>query len=292
MAEIKKIGLFIPTLNAGQFFENVLNSISIQKIDFQIEKLIIDSGSVDKTVNLAVEYGFKVVEINKSEFNHGATRNMAVEILNDCEFVVMMTQDVVLADSDSINNLIMAMIDNENIFMAYGRQIADELNGSWFEKRARQFNYPSQSKIKNKSHIEELGIKTAFASNAFSAYNTGKFKRLGGFPASLNFSEDMYIAAKAILKGYNIFYESKAIVFHTHNYSLKEEFLRYVEIGKFHKSQRWIQDEFGKNEKEGIKSVLNETNQLIKEKKFHLIIKLFLLNVVKYLGYKKGLLYK
>ena len=289
--EIKKIGLFIPTLNAGELFKSVLSSISMQKNDFHIEKLIIDSGSLDQTVNLATENGFKVVEIDKSDFNHGATRNMAVEILKDCEFIVMMTQDVILANADSINNLISAIVNNHDIFMSYGRQVADEQKGNWFEKRAREFNYPSYSMIKNKSNIEELGIKTAFASNAFAAYDVKKIRSLGGFPSEINFSEDMFIAATAILNGYNIVYESNAVVFHTHNYTLKEEFLRYVEIGKFHKEQKWIQKEFGKNESEGVKSVLNETSQLLKEKKYHLIIKLFLLNSVKYLGYRKGIRY-
>lgn len=285
----KKIGLFIPTLNAGDLFFEVMNGISNQLIDLPIRKLIIDSGSTDNTVFLAEENGFEIIKIDKSEFNHGGTRNYAVNKLNDCEIVVMMTQDVILENPLSIKELISSILDkHSNIFMSYGRQIVDEKKGNWFEKRARLYNYPAESKVKSNFDKEELGIKTVFASNAFAAYDTKIFHEIGGFPSDINFSEDMYIAAKGVLAGYSIAYESNATVFHTHNYSLKDEYYRYVEIGKFHKNQKWIQDKFGKNEGEGVKSVIDEIFSLISEGKLHFIFYSILLNITKYLGYKRG----
>lgn len=288
---VKKIGLFIPTLNASDFFHEVLKGISMQILDIPIRKLIIDSGSKDETKSIAISNGFEVINIKKDEFNHGGTRNLAVEILDDCEIIVMMTQDVILENPTSLKELISGIIENDNVFMAYGRQIADDQKGSWFEKRARHFNYPSESMVKSKSDVDKLGIKTVFASNAFAAYNTEKFKKIGCFPSDVNFSEDMFIAARGILSGYSISYESKATVLHTHNYSLKEEYKRYMEIGKFHKNQQWIQEAFGRNEGEGIKSVINELLSLISEGKLHLIFYLILLNITKYAGYKKGFNY-
>ncbi|MGY0203697.1 hypothetical protein ACW7EJ_09135 [Acinetobacter soli] len=54
----------------------------MQILDIPIRKLIIDSGSEDETTSLAINNGFEVVNIKKNEFNHGGTRNRAVEILN------------------------------------------------------------------------------------------------------------------------------------------------------------------------------------------------------------------
>ncbi|WP_161568949.1 glycosyltransferase family 2 protein [Exiguobacterium sp. SH0S2] len=288
---VKKIGLFIPTLNAGDLFHEVLKGISVQNLDIPIRKLIIDSGSKDETTAMATRNGFEVVEINKSEFNHGGTRNLAVEILDDCEIIVMMTQDVIIENASSIKELLSEIMSNDNVFMAYGRQIADDQKGNWFEKRARLFNYPPESMVKSISDVEKLGVKTVFASNAFAAYNVEKFKAIGGFPSDVNFSEDMFIAARGVLSGYSISYESKATVLHTHSYSLKEEYRRYMEIGKFHKNQKWIQEAFGRNEGEGIKSVINELVSLISEGKIYLIFHLLLLNLTKYAGYKKGVNY-
>ncbi|MGY0202834.1 hypothetical protein ACW7EJ_04235, partial [Acinetobacter soli] len=45
-----------------------------------------------------------------------------------------------------------------------------------------------------------------------------------------------------------------------------------------------------RNEGEGIKSIINEFLSLISEGKLHLIFYLILLNITKYVGYKKGML--
>lgn len=284
----KKVGLFIPTLNGGETFKEVLEGVSKQILDFPIRKLIIDSGSQDKTILLAENNGFEIVKIQKKDFNHGGTRNLAVEILKDCEIVVMMTQDVIMADNESIKNLISIFEKDENIVLAYGRQVADPSKSNWFENRTRRFNYPDRSQLKDLKSKNELGIKTVFASNAFSAYNVKNFKKVGGFPKNINFSEDMYIAAKSIRAGYKIAYQHNAIVFHTHNYTLKEEYKRYLEIGKFHASHPWIQKEFGSNENEGIKLVVDELKTIISEKKIKLILYSLILNSVKYIGYRQG----
>ena len=43
------------------------------------------------------------------------------------------------------------------------------------------------------------------------------------------------MVGKILMNNWNIFYNAKAKVFHSHNYSLIEEARRYFEIGKFHK---------------------------------------------------------
>lgn len=40
---------------------------------------VIDSGSKDDTVSIAKEAKFDVISIASNDFNHGATRNMAIK---------------------------------------------------------------------------------------------------------------------------------------------------------------------------------------------------------------------
>ena len=76
-----KIGLVIPTYNAGEKFISLLESIEQQS--YQIErKVVIDSNSTDETVCLAKRYDYEVIRIAKKEFNHGRTRQLAVEYLS------------------------------------------------------------------------------------------------------------------------------------------------------------------------------------------------------------------
>ena len=102
--------LVVPTLNAGDSFVEWLASLKQQT--FQPHRLIVvDSASTDRTVELAVDAGLEVISIDRSEFNHGGTRQMAVEKLSDSELIIFMTQDALLASPDSLEVLLKVMQD-------------------------------------------------------------------------------------------------------------------------------------------------------------------------------------
>ena len=281
-----RVGLFIPTFNAGDGFIEVVELINEQS-EMLYRKLIIDSGSIDNTVNIALDNNFEVKEIPLSEFGHGKTRTLAAKELSDCQYVIYMSHDVFL-QKDAIKNIIHFITTNSNIGIVYGKQDVDMKKSNIFEKRAREFNYPDESSIKSYANKKQYGIKTVFSSDAFAIYDQEKLKKIGYFPKNINFAEDIFVAAKMIQEGYNVGYCAEAKVFHSHNYSALDEYKRYKEIGKFHRENSWIQDEFGKNEKEGIKAVTSELRILIKSGKYHLLPNSMSRFLLKYLGYRKG----
>ena len=138
--------------------------------------------------------------------------------------------------------------------------------------------------------ISALGIKTAFMSNSFAAYRLSVFDKLGGFPDNTILAEDMYLAAKMILSGYKVAYCAEATVFHSHNYTLKQEFQRYFDTGVFQQEQKWIQQKFGSAASEGKRFVLSEL-KFLSIKSPHLIPKAILSTCVKWLGFKLGYYY-
>lgn len=56
---------------------------------------------------------------------------------------------------------------------------------------------------------------------------------MGGFPEDVIGSEDAYVAARMLLGGYAVRYATTAEVYHSHDYSVLEEFRRYFDIGVF-----------------------------------------------------------
>ena len=283
---LKKIGLIIPTYNAGKEFNDVLKLINIQD-DLLTRKLIIDSESKDETVEIAIENGFEVKKILSTEFGHGKTRTLAAELLKDCDYIIYITQDVFL-QPNSLKEIISFIRKNGSLGVVYGKQEVDVKKSNIFEKKARDFNYPDMSSIKRYEDKDKLGIKTVFSSDAFAIYNRDILEKVGFFP-DVQFSEDMIVAAKMVKAGYSVGYCAEAKVYHSHNYSLKEEYERMKNIGQFHRENSWIQDEFGSNESEGMKAVINEFTYLIKKGKFYLIPQSFARFLFKYIGYKIGL---
>lgn len=288
---IPNFSIIVPTYNAGPNWGDWITAYRTQNIKAD-KVVVIDSSSTDNTAVLAEQAGFFVHRIATSEFNHGGTRNQAVKFLEsfaNVDVVVFMTQDAILASPDSLASLLVPFAD-EDITVVCGRQLPHH-NSTPLAAHARYFNYPSKSSIKSKSDIATMGIKTAFMSNSFAAYRLSVFEELGGFPNNTILAEDMYLTAKMILSGYKVAYCAEATVFHSHNYTLKQEFQRYFDTGVFQRDQAWLQQAFGQAVSEGKKFVLSEL-KFLSTNAPHLLPKALLSTFAKWVGFKLGYSYK
>ena len=197
-----------------------------------------------------------------------------------------MTQDAILADENAIRELIDTFSDPK-VGCAYGRQLPHK-DADIFAARTRLFNYPPQSRVKSLADVKELGIKVSFISDSFAAYRREVLEDVGGFPVDIIFGEDAYVASKMILAGWKVVYCAEAKVYHSHNYTMIQEFRRYFDTGVFHSRESWIKDSFGRAEKEGFKFVFNEFKYIWRNRPI-LLPKFFVYNIIKILGYQLGM---
>ncbi len=220
----------VPTLNAAdewpRFSSALLANVAANRV------LVVDSESTDGTTTLAENAGFRVHSFKREEFNHGGTRQLAVDLSPEAEIVVFLTQDAVLGDAHSICNLL-ALFEKNDIGAAFGRQLP-HLHARPIEAHARLFNYPPQSNIRTLADKEVLGFKSIFLSNSFCAYRRRALNAVGGFPRDVIFGEDTVTAAKLLLSGWKIGYVAEAPVYHSHSYKLNQEFSRYFDVGVLH----------------------------------------------------------
>jgi len=281
---MSKVGLIVPTLNAGSLWESWLKAFAQQtrKPDCL---LVIDSSSSDDTVALARAQGFDALVIPKSEFNHGGTRRLGVTMLSAVDIIVFLTQDALFASPDAIERLLAAFAD-ERIGAAYGRQLPHR-NPGLIASHARLLNYPAESQLRSLEDRTRFGIKTVFISNSFSAYRRNALLQAGGFPVDTIMNEDTYVAGKMLVSGWKIAYCADAQVFHSHDYSFLDEFKRYFDIGVFHTHTSWLQQIFGGASGEGLRFVISEMRYLMKQAPF-LIPSAILRTGLKWQGYKLG----
>lgn len=281
MAEI--ISIIIPTWNAGKRFKELLEVLKLQSISCEI--IVIDSSSSDDTAAVARAHGAKTFLIDRKDFDHGATRNLGAR-LSSGDPLVFMTQDVLPADDRVVENLLRPLDDPE-VALSYGRHVAGE-DARPLERFARAFNYPEKKEIKGRDQIGSGGIKTFFFSNACSAARRREFEEAGGFPEKAIMNEDMLLAAKMILEGYKVAYEPSAVVYHSHRYSLGEQFERYFDIGVALGRNRWMLD-LAPPSGEGKMFLRQQTDFLLREKEWVWIPYGYLEAGLKYLGFKLGL---
>jgi rhamnosyltransferase len=283
------ISIIIPTYNASQYLSNLLESIKLQNIP-KYEIIIIDSGSTDDTINIAESFGVRILCIRKSEFDHGGTRKKA-GLLSYGDILVFLSQDVILKDKNSIKKLIEPLYNDKRIAACYGRQLPKK-NASPFATHLRNYNYTNKSYFRTIEDKNKFGFKTIFFSDSFSTYKKQILEEIGWFNLNLIFGEDSHVCAKILKSGYIIGYVAEANVFHSHNYSIFQEFMRYFDIGVFHKTEYQLLEEFGHIGNEGKKYLLSEIKYILLKGELYLLFELFLRNILKYIGYKMGLNYE
>ena len=277
------VTVVLPTYNAGSRFRECAEVLTKQSANIT-KVLVIDSSSDDETVDIAKDYGFHVEVIPRGEFGHGKTRQYALEKAQT-EIVVFMTQDALLKDENAVQKLVEFLIRDNDLAAVYGRQLPYPHTGP-LGSFARLYNYPDHSFVNTFQDRKKKGIKTAFLSDSFAAYKKSLLLEIGGFPKHVNFGEDTYAAAKLLMAGYKTGYCAEAMVYHAHDYSLKQDFLRCRQIGQFHKEEAWLLETFGKAEGEGLRYIMQEASWLMRSNGVFQVVIAFIHNIVKFLAYK------
>lgn len=279
-----RISVVIPTLNAEPYLSALLPALAQQGLALE-QFLVVDSESGDATCDAFRRFGATVVGIDRRTFNHGGTRQFAVELRPEADIVVMMTQDAIPQGHDTIARLVNAFTD-PGVGMAYGRQLP-RTAARGIERHARLVNYPPSSEVRGLEDRTRVGVKTVFCSDSFAAYRLSALAEVGGFPIDAFFAEDQLVAGQMLIRGWQIAYRGDAEVIHSHGYTVAEEFRRYFDVGVFHGRNRWLIDTFGAAEGEGLRFIRSELTYLARHDPMLLpsaIVRTF----AKYAGYKMG----
>lgn len=277
--------IIIPTYNASKHLPSLLESLQSQTIK-DYELIIIDSSSTDNTIEIADSCNAQVIKIEKENFDHGGTRTIAAKKAKG-EIIIFLSQDSLLFDENSIENITQSFASDERIAAVFGRQLPYK-DASIFAEHLRLFNYTENSYVSELSDKDKHGLRTIFLSNSFSAFRKSALEEIGFFKEGLIFGEDTYAAAKLLMDNKKIAYASSAKVYHSHNYTISQDFRRYFDMGVFHEKENWLLKEFGKAEGQGMKYIKSEF-AFIKKNKRHDLFPEFVVRIfAKYLGYKLG----
>lgn len=282
------ISILIFTCNAGQRFADLLDRLQTQTLK-PSQIIVADSSSADSTVEVAQSRGCEVIVVDRNKFDHGATRTLLAKQAKG-EILIFLTQDVKLFDNDTIKKLI-EPLNSPDIAAVFGRQIAYP-EASIYAEHLRIFNYSETSYQRTLSDKDTYGLKTVFFSNSFSAYRKSVIEEIGYFRDGLIFGEDTCAVAEILLKDKKIAYAAEAKVFHSHNYSICQDFKRYFDMGVFHKTESKLLRKFGKAESQGLRYIKKEFRFILKRKSYISLPGFLIRNMMKYTGYSLGKIYK
>jgi rhamnosyltransferase len=253
------VALIIPTWNAAKHWQSLVDGIGKQSLQPD-QVIVVDSSSRDGTAALARAAGFTVIEIDRSAFNHGGTRQAAAQSAHQADILIYLTQDALPCGPESFRSIVDAFRDPA-IGAAYGRQLPRS-DATAIEAHARLFNYPAASRVRSWECRGTLGFKSIFFSNAFGAWRRTALMSVGGFSPQVIFGEDTLAVAHLHRAGWKTAYVADALVEHSHAHSLRAETRRYFNIGLFHRREHWLIEEFGSASGEGLRFVFSELGYL------------------------------
>lgn len=235
------VSVVIPTFNAGPDFERLLAGLAAQQGDFDVEVVLVDSGSTDGTVERARRYGAKVHRIPKEEFNHGGSRNRGVSLAGG-EYVALTVQDAVPLGERWLAAMVRDFEGDERVAGVYGRQVPREdsgilsravINSLATAGLGRREQYAgSPERYRELSPVQRRNL--AAFDNVSSCVRRSVWVKIPFEPT--NFGEDIRWGKAVVEAGYRIVYEPESAVVHSHDrdfvYDLRRNYINQVVVAE------------------------------------------------------------
>lgn len=228
---VSSISVVIPTRNGERRLERALSQIIAQRSPYPFEIICVDSGSIDRTVEICHCYNVEVVKISPDSFNHGRARNFGIACAKG-DFVILLSQDAAPYDENWMRNLVDNMIANSSVAGAYSRQIAYE-DASELIKKEVGLHLTGRLErsahfIKDEAEYERMATQERYIfcnfDNVSSCIRKSVWEKIP-FPET-DFAEDLEWAERVLKAGFKIVYEPRSIVFHSHRYNFISNYRR------------------------------------------------------------------
>lgn len=280
-----KVDAVIPAYKPGHDLRELVEKLLDQTV--RLGRIIIintDREYFDEKEYL-IAPAVEVVHITRHEFDHAGTRDMGLR-MSDADYVLFMTMDAIPKDNYLVEKLLSGFRRADNIAVSYARQLPKK-DCNRIEQITREFNYPAQSRVQTSDDIKELGIKAYFCSDVCAMYDTSIYRSLGGFKAPAIFNEDMVYAAGALDAGYAVSYCADALVYHSHNYTVRQYYRRNFDLGVSQADHPEIFERFNVKGT-GMQLVRKSLAQICRSGTPADIIRLVYYSGMKYLGFRKG----
>jgi len=222
------ISVVIPVKDGGIELARCLAGIAMQRVDEEVEVVVVDSGSTDGSADRARAAGARVHEIPAQAFGHGRTRNLGVD-LSEGDLIVFTSQDAVADHDRWLALLAAAARSGPDVAGAYGRQLPHE-DARPPERFFLDFLYGPDARVQRLGPDDELTFEATLFSNVNAAIPRSLLERFS-FRDDLTMSEDQEWSRRVLRGGYALVYEPRAAVRHSHAYTIRTAFRRFFDSG-------------------------------------------------------------
>lgn len=197
--------IIIRTFNEEKWLPGALQAIKEQHFGpLRVETIVVDSGSTDRTPQVAAECGCRLIHIRKSEFTFGRSLNMGCEAAEGRNLVFISGHCI--PDSPDWLQKLIRPLDEGLCAYTYGRQVGRRDVSKFSEEMLFEKYFPQSSAIPQEgffcNNANAAMPKVIWQGNRFDEDVTGL--------------EDMLLAKQLHDQGLKIGYVAEAPVVHLH----------------------------------------------------------------------------
>ena len=214
------VSVVIPVKNGEERLEAVLAAVRAQG---DLELIVIDSGSRDRSLEIARAAGAELIEIAPEEFGHGRTRNLGAERASG-ELICFLTQDAVPTDG-WLAAYREAFRLAERVGAAYGPHLP--FPGGTSPMIARELTEFFAGFSPDGRPVVQRAGDPAFLSNVNACYSRECWAELR-FP-DVEYAEDQAFGRAVLDAGWAKVFHPGAAVRHAHDYGPVEFAKRYFD---------------------------------------------------------------
>lgn len=215
---MKKIFVVIPNWNGEDLIIDCLDSLKRQTLKPTI--IVVDNGSIDSSVGI-VEKTFPDVHLIKlpknTGFSGGVNTGIRYAIEQHADYVALFNNDAT-ADIDWLQNLVNTLDKDESVGIATGKLLRSDKKhldstGDFYSIVGMPFPRGRNQKDNEQYDIPE---EVFSASGGASLYRVSVLEEIGLFDEKFfAYYEDVDISFRAQLAGWKVWYEPKAIAYHS-----------------------------------------------------------------------------
>ena len=228
----------IPVYNGARYLDEVVSALRAQRVDREVELLIIDSGSTDGSLAIAERHGARIHSIPKSEFSHGGTRNLAMELARG-EHVAFLTQDATPAHDGWLAAMLEGFAQADDVALVFGPHDARP-DSSHMIKSEMERHFATWGEGGTRIDVQRLGR----GASELELYR--RYPGLWTFFSDVNacvarwawrqipyrrvpYAEDQLLGREMIEAGFAKVFHPGARVLHSHDYPPKQFLQRYFD---------------------------------------------------------------
>ena len=211
------VSIVLPTHNGAATLPELLDALERQRVDFTFELVVVDSSSSDGSAGFLSDRADRFLSISSDRFDHGATRNLAIEHSRG-QLIVLTVQDALPVSELWLDALTAPLRADSMLAGVFARQIprpdASGVTRRHVERSIAASERPRAMSISSAAEFDALNPAERLERCTFdnvcscirrSVWTDHRFR-------STAFAEDLEWAREVLVAGYRLAYTPTAIV--------------------------------------------------------------------------------